>query len=355
MYHVSNQTLAKAKAFVGIKPMDMGHIELPVVTHSIVDYRRALKEYEGETELISVEVEAIKFYLHNHAFALLCAKRDTHEHLTVPEQTIALNYPIILSAIGRRLVSYTLLVITREARHLSSTSAFSSKIAKRYGTEFRNWRMHIPSSSEGAVKYLLDTPINMPVGKYCEALTYVFNKGKFSGGYGGKPWGNIANTLEKYFKGVISLEAFIDTAWTLAHNNGPMFNKGLLYDSYGQDLTKILDVQASGQIPFLVNDVVNGDYKLAKVTKEAVHGHQLAVHAALPELAEGYVNWHMVEELSWNGCTYASMKHLQHTKHGLPPAHQAAIDAEQAALKAEEESKFYVAPGVFAKKLNRAA
>jgi hypothetical protein len=361
MYHVNSETLAHAKEFIGLKPVDMSHVPLPDVVTGIINYEHNLSHNNNLGTLLgdpiehaNVEMEAARFYLYNHAFSLLCAKHDTHEKLPYVTSSVVNAYPHILSEIGRRLVSYTLMVCVREARHLSESDHFRNKLVKRFGQEFRDWRGLIPLSSDGAVKYLKGHPIKMPIGKFCKGLTYVFNKGSFSGGYGGKPWGNIANTLEKYVTGVISLEAFIDTAWTLAHNNGPMFNKGLLYESYGSDLIKILDVQASGQIPQLLNDVRAGNYNISNI-KHSLNEQMDVIYEVLPELDGTYVDWNLVEAASVNGHTYANMLHNQYKKHGLPPAEQAKVDAEKLAQQAEDDSKFYVAPGIFAKKIGRAA
>jgi len=48
---------------------------------------------------------------------------------------------------------------------------------------------------------------------------------RYNGGYGGLPWGNIANTLYMYERGHITPHTFIDTCWGLQHNNGTYFNK----------------------------------------------------------------------------------------------------------------------------------
>lgn len=50
-------------------------------------------------------------------------------------------------------------------------------------------------------------------------------KGKWSGGIGGKAWGNIANVLIRYLTGELTALAFVDTVWGLEHNGGCVFNK----------------------------------------------------------------------------------------------------------------------------------
>jgi hypothetical protein len=39
-------------------------------------------------------------------------------------------------------------------------------------------------------------------------------------------WGNIADTLRHLVTGELSPEMFCDLGFALAHNNGPIFNKG---------------------------------------------------------------------------------------------------------------------------------
>ncbi len=88
--------------------------------------------------------------------------------------------------------------------------------------------------------------------------------------YGGPKWGEVADCLRSYVTGQTSAEALLDTAFTLAHNNGPVFNKGYIYKHHTNRLIQILDIQAKGQIPQwvgasdfdVIDDTVRADWQL---------------------------------------------------------------------------------------------
>ena len=58
----------------------------------------------------------------------------------------------------------------------------------------------------------------------------------------------MTDCLVRFVSGEFSAEMMLDTVWTLAHNGGPIFNKGQFYACTANAL-RILDVQRSGQIP----------------------------------------------------------------------------------------------------------
>jgi len=151
--------------------------------------------------------------------------------------------------------------------------------------------------------------------------------------YGGKPWGHIADTLKKLVLGETSPEMFTDTAWTLAHNNGPMFNKGMLYKQYTQSLYKILDVQRSGQIPQLVRE--GGVDGITSVVKNVYEN----CAKVFPEEFSGHVDWFKVEAL---GALhhYPNEKAKQEQKYGKSDF--------VSKMQAEEKKKFYVSNNDYA-------
>jgi hypothetical protein len=143
-------------------------------------------------------------------------------------------------------------------------------------------------------------------------LVEVFHTGKFSGGFGGEAWGAIADVLNDYVHGKLTAEMMLDTAFTLCHNNGPIFNKGMLYDGYTSDIYTILDVQRSGQVPQLVYscDVI-------QVNTEAVQEVWKTCYGALGDkLLENthYVDWFKVEALGALH-SYTAKKKLQLENH----------------------------------------
>ena len=94
--------------------------------------------------------------------------------------------------------------------------------------------------------------------------------------------------------GKTSMEMMLDTAFTLAHNNGPIFNKGMMYSHYNaSNLYRILDVQRSGQIPeMILYDKLGTQYNL-----EPVKALIKLVQEKVPQAFGTYVDWIKVEAL----------------------------------------------------------
>jgi hypothetical protein len=122
----------------------------------------------------------------------------------------------------------------------------------------------------------------------------------------------VAHTLNRVVHGEISMEAFMDTAWTLEHNNGAIFNKGMLYTMYGPNLAKILDVQRAGMIPQLMAE--SGVAHASNSEVEALFDMCVTV---LPDFAApGYVDWFAVEKWAVDNHQYPVEKKKQVTMHG---------------------------------------
>jgi len=169
------------------------------------------------------------------------------------------------------------------------------------------------SSSEDSLNAWLKKVPDISLKDYCQCLTHSFNTGSFGGGYGGKPWGMIAHTLLNYVNGTISGEVFIDTAYTLAHNNGPMFNKGMMYDKYSSEFMVILDVQRSGQV---CEALINKEFANSACTSDI---YALAL-AGKDTLGLGpYVDWHKVVPVI-TSTSYMKQKAKQDAMHPKPTA-----------------------------------
>jgi hypothetical protein len=144
-----------------------------------------------------------------------------------------------------------------------------------------------------AVKKYQDTPPEMPIGQYTKTLAYGFHKGHYAGSYGGKPWGDTTDALVSMLHGTTSMEQLVDTGYTLAHNGGPIFDKGMMYAHYDAHLITVLDVQRSGQMLDLMMET---NTLSVKKTPEAVAAAEL-IKAHLPKAFKGYVDWKLVDEL----------------------------------------------------------
>ena len=301
---------------------------------------------EYEQDEVHPETEALKFYLLQHAMAIVRQRAGMHEPLNGMEVVPELYHRKCgLSAM--RMFVYLLLICTREARHPKFTVTFCNKMENKWGVDFADFIRHL-SGSHGAVQKLMHYPPDMLLGKYCEGLVWVFRNGKFGSSFGGEKWAVIADTLRDFVNGVISAEMMLDTAFTLAHNGGPIFNKGLGFKHHDKArLMMILDVQASGQIPQLIKEgKLVGSYISSEVTM--AYGE---IHTALgaDESVTGIVDWFKVEKMG--KCPYGMLKSQQQQQYGFPEwmaedvkkqkAAQEEVVAKAAAAKADQEKNWF--------------
>ena len=162
-------------------------------------------------------------------------------------------------------------------------------------------------------------------------LTDAFNSpGCWSGGYGGPKWGAVAETLRKMVYGEISPEMFSDTGFTLAHNDGPIFNKGMLYHHQNNSvLYKFSTCSGRGRFR-------SCGTTFRRCVLRGVPGVRDKAQALFPEATAGYVDWYKVCALGAIHGRLTEGKAEQIAKHGASPL-ATAIDKAEAA-------KFYVMP-----------
>jgi hypothetical protein len=243
-------------------------------------------------------VDAISFYLKNAVMAEICLKHDSDADLGPLDELIE-EYQRTVRLAGLRMFYYLTLICTRESRHVGSSIVPYVKSTYPCG----DFLEHIRGSNETAAvdSFRLQPPPGS-FGDYTNMLVDVFKKGTFSGGFGGKPWMNVAVVLREFVHGSNSMEILLDTAFTLAHNNGPIFNKQMLFMHYSlPELTKILDVQRAGMIPQFVNGC-ESQFVMAEHT-----AFMQRVKALLPDSFHGPVDWQKVQDLGAVG-HYASKK-----------------------------------------------
>jgi len=219
-----------------------------------VDLIPSMKSFMANGQKAHPETHAIGFYLRNHIVALVKQQHEPNEPLSEGMLWLVDDYQRFLSNASARLFYYLLLICTRESRHVKNKFETWQFLEKEYGPECVLFTKSISGSgSTTSVEKFKDDPPDTQIGRYTAHLVDVFNKGSFSGGYGGKPWGKVAKVLNEFAHGRFSAEMMMDTGFTLCHNNGPIFNKGMLYTGYSSSSIKtILDVQSAGQIPELV-------------------------------------------------------------------------------------------------------
>lgn len=318
--------LSQFKTALLFKNQNLADTPMPLVIQQLNSYMTSSKG------VAPVEAGALQFYLLNQAFGNLTINVDSKTELNADQEKLAKLYLTSASESSARLFYYILLIITREARHLHSSETLYKKLSAKYGVDVVNFQKSLKGSgSDSAVTKLRQgssSLTNVTLGRYAACITDIFNDGSFSGGYGGKPWGHIADTLRKMVYGEISIEIMNDTAWTLAHNNGPMFNKGMLYSHYTPTIYKILDVQRAGMIPQLIAEGGLGVHASQDV-KDAFD----VVGSVFPESVTGYVDWFKVEALGAKH-KYSAEKAAQKSKYGTT---KATVDIEK-----KEASKYWV-------------
>jgi hypothetical protein len=286
--------------------------------------------------MVHPEEEAFKFYYSNHVFSMIAAQYGPHEPLPEAVAALARSYVKLASDISVRLAYYCLLIITRESRHMHGNAAAHTKIKNKWGLPVSAFIQSIKSlGSMAAANRLRQTPPSTTLGQYVSGITDAFNSpGCWAGGYGGEKWGRVAETLRCLVYGETTPEMFADTAFTLAHNGGPIFDKSMLYHPQDRGkLYKVLDVQHEGMVLQLWNDdIALRPGPLSSFVAEA--------KALFPKGTAGYVDWFKVAASSAKHARlYAKEKQEQIAKHGPSPL-ATAID------KAEAQ-KFYVSPNEF--------
>lgn len=241
--------------------------------------------------------EALSFYALNHLASIVRKKFTPNEPLPVWAKEVLDTYLTVASGQGLRMLHYVLSICTREMRHLKLaqvSSTWGNEVTAQFGQKFRDFLSSICAVGETeAVNKYMTHPPDVPIGKYIAGLAYGFHKGKWNGGYGGKKWGEVADACSAFIHGKNSMETLVDTGYTLAHNNGPIFNKGMMYTSYDSAFITILDVQRSGQIPDLILDTAQFGVQKTEVAKKAV----TLVRQNMPNEFRGWVDWFLVEKL----------------------------------------------------------
>lgn len=264
---------------------------------------------------VNPEQEALEFYLFNHAIAQIRAKYQPFDSMG-DDLPLVDRYHKDLAAKSCRMFYYLLLICTRESRHEKSggESKVWCTLKNDYGNLPYEFFLTIrgKGSSQAAEIFRKDPP-PVTLGVYTSYLYDLFYHGSFSGGYGGKAWAAVAKVLRDYVHGTISAEVMMDTAFTLCHNNGPIFNKGMLFDGYSDRIYTILDVQRSGQIPQYINELgfTESGYITTHFKGAVKLAQDLDDHLKGQFFNNSFVDWVKVEALG-SLKNYPSKKKEQH-------------------------------------------
>jgi hypothetical protein len=230
---------------------DLSHVSITQVTPVI----RMFHQAHGEDT--QPETDAIMFYLANHAMKELAFRFDPLEPLPDWAMEMCNEYHRVAAVAAARAFYYMLMITAREARHNKNKEDWSwkNKVKAKFGSGPMMALTHYPDhASVDKVTDVFDQhAAGAPLGDICRSIVYTHYEGSFHGSYGGPAWGNVSDCMTAFATGQASAEVMLDTVWTLVHNGGPIFNKGMLYNCYdGQSLQEVLDIQRAGQIPRLV-------------------------------------------------------------------------------------------------------
>ena len=252
----------------------------------------------GKDQLPEPEASALMFYFGNHVVAHISSQY--HELEELPDEVLDLVTPYydFLEKEFLRMFFYLLLICTRESRH----NGKPKDAYPDHSLVFRDFRYHIQGSgSQGAVdeflKYFFDESLG--IAEYTSFITHAFYNGSYSSGYGGPAWGQVSDCLNNFVQGDYSAEMLLDSSFALCHNNGPIFNKGMLYSVYDKSsILRILDVQRAGQIPNLLTDcLVNGTTCLESYVSDTLRQYYKNVSLVYPDLVKDPVKYTTVAKL----------------------------------------------------------
>lgn len=283
----SQNTLSYHQARVLTCNRDMSQVPLVNTTKRMVQYCDSPKK-----TMAVPEKEALKFYGLNHGMSIIRSKYDVNEILPPDVHTFVETYYSAVSESAMRVFYYLLIICTREARHNKSMTTDYKNIVSKFGVATTDFHKN-GGGEETIHAKLKNNPPDTTIGNYVSSLAWVFYNCSWHGGYGGKAWGQVTDCLVNFVYGKISAEMMLDTVWTLAHNNGPIFNKQHLYTGYSPTLYRLLDVQRSGQIPeFILHDSSAFVY-----ADDELRGRMLQVRAWSGGQVGDFVDWFKVAAL----------------------------------------------------------
>jgi len=342
-------TLAQHKTRPLTAHIDFSGADLRGVVGDYPKLRDTLKSRETVIQA-NPESDALWFYTQQHALSLIARTVDEDEPLGEFAKFVDVYHSSIkLKAL--RMFYYLLMICIRESRHAKDVyGALSGFVAKHPGMkDFYYYKVKNVEKLTVVANLVKEAP-KVTMGQFTEFLVGIFEEMEYSGGFGGEAWADVANPLNDFVHGRISAEILLDTAFTLAHNNGPIFNKGMLYNNY-TSLSMILDVQRSGQIPQLIANHANkfGDNVDAKLRQYVEDFSKL--HSGF----DGTVDWEQVKDIHGDAIYHEEIKEQKAANAAIVPP-LAKMKAKVAAIKLttdQHTAAIEIMPGVFVKKAER--
>ncbi len=240
------------------KTVDVSKVRMPDVCAVLRD-QYGVDPYHGT--FVKPETEALDFYLANHVVGLIRTKKGETKPLTNSEAELLTKYTERSNEMALRAFAYLLLICSREMRHMKNTNIMGMDLEQ---TEIKCGQFiheHVKNGGgQNIANQIWNGAWNWPVGVWVTVLEKFFRNGSWNGGYGGKKWADVTLCMVEYVRGVYTAEMMVDVVWTLCHNGGPIFNKGMLYHTHGSELLRVLDVQRAGQVPQFEWGALAGDW-----------------------------------------------------------------------------------------------
>lgn len=284
-------TLSYHKQRPLLSNMDLTNSRLVHVMGEYENAKKMLTNYEGAVKA-NPEKEALWFYVQNHVMGLIRKAVDNEEPLRKYQHFVD-TYHTDINRKTIRMFYYLLLICTRESRHMKSGPG-RNNLWKKYPNIYNYHSNYVQDKSEGqAVTSMMENAPDVSLGEYTQYLVDAFQFPGYNPGFGGKTWKAVAEPLRDFVHGHISAELLMDAAFSLAHNNGPIFNKGMLYTPFNtSELNRILDVQRSGQIP----NVIMHPIKIKHIEPQMVE--YVRAFSKLCSDVSGLVNWKIVKNIN---------------------------------------------------------
>jgi hypothetical protein len=281
---------------------------------------------------VKPEAEALWFYAMNHGVSEIAKRYADLEPLAPDDLEFVEHYYAEGAKKALRAVAYLMLISVREARHINGKASIKQGLVAVSDLATYDYVNSIHDDPHTAQQMFADNPPHTDIVTFTRGLAWQFHNGSYAASYGGPAWGKVADCLHEFVAGTTSAEIMLDTIWTLSHNNGPIFNKGVLYHCHHtSSLRRILDVQRSGQVPqMIVSDSVGIKYRDKNLEARAAW-----LQAHYPETTTGAVDWIKVQALGALG-TYAA--EIDAATHKTPEVKAALQKQQEDQVKAKQKA-----------------
>lgn len=243
MYASMRQTIDALKARPVFQKRDLTQAPMSEIAVKM----EAFAKKHGRNE--NIENATTLFYLSSHGFHCIEASLAPSEELSGAKEALALEHVTRLNLMALRMFYYILTISAEEAAFgEAKNDGLFDFIQEETSASAAKWIKGVMRGGGRSGGFFSGVG-DATAGECVKALEMCFRFARWSPGFGGLPWAQIAETAGEVIRGDNSLELMVDKAFTLCHNNGAIFNKGHYFTHYPSTFYQLLDIQASGQMP----------------------------------------------------------------------------------------------------------